>query len=172
MRGKQRDAEFSAWAADAQLLLLRKAYLLAGDQESARDLVQQVLLSTYLAWNRVDNPTAYARTSLVRAFFKVAKMRQRELLTDAVPDGGEEPEPTAERLTLLGALAGLPPRMRATVMLRFWDDLSVADTAALLACSEGTVKSTTSKALAHLRRCLGDEVDVHPFLTTAPGGTR
>lgn len=172
MHGKQRDAEFSAWAADVQGLLLRKAYLLVGDRESARDLVQQVLLTTYLAWKRVDNPTAYASTSLLRAFFKVAKMRQRELLTDAVPERVGLPEPTAERLTLLGALAGLPPRMRATVMLRFWDDLSVADTAALLGCSEGTVKSTTSKALAHLRRCLGDEIDVHPFLTTAPGGTR
>jgi RNA polymerase sigma-70 factor (sigma-E family) len=172
MRSKRRDTEFSAWASDVQAQLLRKAYLLSGDQESARDLVQQVLLSTYLAWTRVDHPTAYARTSLVRAFFRMAKVSQRELPTETIPERIEQPHLTDERLTLLSVLAGLPPRMRATVMLRFWDDLSVTDTAALLGCSEGTVKSATSKALGQLRRSLGDDLDVDLPLTTAQGGTR
>ncbi|GAB3774486.1 RNA polymerase sigma-70 factor (sigma-E family) [Nocardioides ginsengisegetis] len=172
MRSKRRDAEFSAWAADVQAQLLRKAYLLSGDQESARDLVQQVLLSTYLAWTRVDHPTAYARTSMLRAFFKMAKVSQRELPAETIPERIEQSHPTDERLTLLNVLAALPPRMRATVMLRFWDDLSVADTAAVLGCSEGTVKSATSRALAQLRRCLGEDFDVDLPLTTALGGTR
>ena len=172
MRLGERDGEFSVWVEVAQPQLLRKAYLLAGDQHSAHDLVQQVLLSTYLAWNRVDHPTAYATTSLVRAFFKVAKVRQRELVTEVLVDTAAHPSPSEERLTLLQALRELPPRMRATVMLRFWDDLSVRDTAHLLRCSEGTVKSTTSKALAHLRSRLGEDFEIDHPVATAPGGIR
>lgn len=172
MRLGERDEEFSVWVEDAQPQLLRKAYVLAGDQHSARDLVQQVMLSTYIAWNRVDHPTAYATTSLVRAFFKVAKVRRRELVMEALVDTAADPRPTEERLTLLQALRELPPRMRATVMLRFWDDLSIRDTAHLLDCSEGTVKSTTSKALAHLRSRLGEDFEIDDPVDTAPGGIR
>lgn len=158
MRRSRRDQEFSAWAGDAQAQLLRRAYLLTGERESARDLVQQVLLSTYLAWSRVEHPSAYAGTSLVRAFFRLSKARRRELLTD-VPEVAGPETPTEERLRLLDALAELPPRMRATVVLRFWDDLSVRETADLLGCSEGTVKSATSKALGHLRTRLGEDLE-------------
>lgn len=158
MGRRSREDAFTAWAGDAQHQLHRKAYLLTGEQESARDLVQQVLLSTYLAWRRVDHPTAYATTSLVRAFFKVAEQRRRELPSDVVIDAAAPHQSVDERLTLLDALAELPPRMRATLMLRFWDDLSVRDTAHVLGCTEGTVKSTTSKALGHLRDRLGETV--------------
>lgn len=166
-----REDAFTAWVGDTQHQLYRKAYLLTGERESARDLVQQVLLSTYLAWRRVDHPTAYATTSLVRAFFKVAAHRRRELLSDDVIDVPAPHRAPDDTLTLLGALAELPPRMRATVMLRFWDDLSVRDTAGVLGCSEGTVKSTTSKALAHLRDRLGEEF-TGLDATTATGATR
>ncbi|WP_243060781.1 SigE family RNA polymerase sigma factor [Nocardioides sp. SR21] len=166
MRRRSREDAFTAWAGDAQHQLHRKAYLLTGEQESARDLVQQVLLSTYLAWHRVDHPTAYATTSLVRAFFKVAEQRRRELPSDVLVEIPAPHPALDDRLTLLDALAELPPRMRATLMLRFWDDLSVRDTAHVLGCSEGTVKSATSKALAHLRDRLGEAV------TTAPGELR
>jgi RNA polymerase sigma factor (sigma-70 family) len=125
-----------------------------------------------MAWNRVEHPTAYATTSLLRAFFKIAKVRQRELLTETPVEAITQRQPTEERLTLLRALNELPPRMRATVMLRFWDDLSVRETARLLGSAEGTVKSTTNKALGHLRRHLGDDFDVDHPLATAPGGIR
>lgn len=166
MRRRSRENAFTAWAGDAQHQLHRKAYLLTGEQESARDLVQQVLLSTYLAWHRVEHPTAYATTSLVRAFFKVAEQRRRELPSDVLVETPAPHPAVDERLTLLDALAELPPRMRATVMLRFWDDLSVRDTASVLGCTEGTVKSTTSKALGHLRDRLGESV------ATTRGDTR
>lgn len=172
MGRRDREEAFTAWAGDTQHQLYRKAYLLTGEQESARDLVQQVLLSTYLAWHRVDHPTAYATTSLVRAFFKVAQHRRREIVSDAVVETAAPHRSVDESLTLLEALEELPPRMRATVVLRFWDDLSVRDTAEVLGCSEGTVKSTTSKALAHLRRRLGENLDGHEAVTTAQGDNR
>jgi RNA polymerase sigma-70 factor (sigma-E family) len=170
MRRRGREDEFSAWAGAAQHQLYRKAYLLTGERESARDLVQQVLLSTYLAWQRVDHPTAFATTSLVRAFFKLAERRRREIPSESVADQVAPLAAPDDTMTLLAAIGELSPRMRAAVLLRFWDDLSVRDTAALLGCSEGTVKSTTSKALARLRARLGE--DLSAYESSFTGGTR
>jgi RNA polymerase sigma-70 factor (sigma-E family) len=167
-----RDTEFSAWASDAQHLLFRKAYLLTGERENARDLVQQVLLSTYLAWMRVDHPTAYATTSLVRASFKVTDRRRREVLSDDIEGPSTPPSGSDDTVTLLEVLDELPPRMRAVVVLRFWDDLSVRETANVLGCSEGTVKSTSSRALAHLRTRLGDDIRIDSPTLTPKGATR
>ncbi len=153
-----RDEAFSAWAGAAQNQLYRKAYLLTGERESARDLVQQVLLSTYLAWDRVEQPTPYATTSLLRGFFKVAKHRRREVLSDVIDESPTPLHAPEDALTVLDALKELPPRMRATLVLRFWDDLSVRETASLLGCSEGTVKSATSKGLAQLRSRFGGDL--------------
>ncbi len=172
MRRARRDAAFSAWAGDTQQHLYRRAYLLTGERESARDLVQQVLLSTYLAWPRVDHPTAYATTSLLRAFLRAAERGRREVPSETFEDLLAPQQTPDDSLTLLDALRELPPRMRATVMLRFWDDLSVRETAGLLGCTEGTVKSTTSKALAHLRTRLGDDLSVDESSTTNEGAPR
>lgn len=171
MRRARRDEEFTAWAGLAQQQLFRKACLLTGERESARDLVQQVLLSTHLAWSKVEHPSAYARTSLVRAFLKVAKDRRREVLFEEVTESGAPAEDRETSLVLLQALGDLPPRMRATVMLRFWDDLSVQETAELLGCTDGTVKSATSKALAHLRRRFGEDLEIDSFTDHAHTAT-
>ena len=151
-----RDRDFTEFATDAQHRLYRQALLLSGSREQALDLVQATLLKIYLHWSRIETPAAYAQRTLLRQFLRdrtrAARERTALALRDA-PLGERHPE---TELTLLEALGELAPRMRAVLVLRFWEDLSVADTATLLGCSEGTVKSTTSKGLAHLRERIGE----------------
>ncbi|WP_210589521.1 SigE family RNA polymerase sigma factor [Streptomyces sp. GESEQ-35] len=138
--------------------LVRTAYLLTGDAHHAEDLTQTALAKAYRSWRRVsrsDNPEAYVRRMLVTCNSdRFRKRRVKEALTDALPDvaGRDEAYSLAdERRTLLGALAELPPRQRAVVVMRYWEDLSEAEVAEMLGCSPGTVKSQASKALAKLR---------------------
>ncbi|MEN3360136.1 MAG: hypothetical protein V7637_4118, partial [Mycobacteriales bacterium] len=118
------------------------------------------LVKLYVAWARVrraESVDAYARATLVRAFLDEGRRRWRgERPTGELPDP-PAPDPTgtwSDRLDLTRALAALPPRMRAVIVLRCWDDLSVAETARAMDCSEGTVKSQTSRGLALLRQLL------------------
>lgn len=156
------DDDFRAWAAQHRPLLVRTATLLtAGDPHTAEDVVQTTLTRLYLAWPRlrgVDNRTAYARRVLVNAFTDEMRTtrRQREDLRPELPDratgdGGADDD---ARL-LFAALGELPERMRAAVVLRYFHDLSVADTARALRCTQGTVKSQTARALEKLARRLG-----------------
>lgn len=137
--------------------LLRTAYLLTGDRGHAEDLVQTALLRTARRWPTARrDPAAYAR----RVVVNLAKDRWRDLhrrpgeapleVDVAVPvtDG------VADRDQLLRAARALPSGQRAVLVLRYFDDLSVADTAAALGCSEGTVKSQTARALDRLRSAL------------------
>ena len=156
------DDEFSEFVQGAWRGLYRTAYLLVGDKGLAEDLVQTALAKTYAAWPKVRDVQAapgYARTTLVNtaaAWFRRRSWRN-ELPTLELPEHGHEADPST-RPAVLGALAQLPPRQRAVVVLRYYDDLSVAEAAQALGCSEGTVKSQTSKALDTLRRLLGDAV--------------
>ncbi|WP_432137506.1 MULTISPECIES: SigE family RNA polymerase sigma factor [unclassified Streptomyces] len=138
--------------------LVRTAYLLTGDVHDAEDLTQTALAKAYRSWRRVartDNPEAYVRRMLVSCNSdRFRKRRVRESLTDAPPEVASRDEGQRrvdERGTLLAALAGLPPRQRAVVVLRYWEDLSEAEVAEVLGCSAGTVKSQASKGLAKLR---------------------
>jgi RNA polymerase sigma-70 factor (sigma-E family) len=136
--------------------LLRTAILLTGDRHDAEDLVQTALLRVARYWSRaLDNPEAYTRRVLVNLAYDRSRHRKRrpERLGPP-PDSTATDDYAEERDDLLQLLRQLPERQRATVVLRFWEDLSVAETAQLLGCTEGTVKSTTSKALAHLREAL------------------
>ena len=176
-----RDEAFSAFVASARGDLLRTATLLAaGDRHLAEDLVQTSLTRLYLAWGRVREPQAryaYARRTLVNTLVdETRRPWRREQPTAELPDraddgaGVHEPD---ERLALLRpALAALPPRMRAAVVFRHLHELSVAETADVLNCSQGTVKSQTSRGLEHLRRALGvpldDEPDPPPSRRPAP----
>ena len=154
------EAEFRAYAAARMRPLRRTAFLLCGDWHHAEDAVQTVLTKLYTRWDRVDRRDsldAYVRTMLVRTTLERRRRSwwRREVSTAQVPD--TEPvydvEP-AERMALMAALAQMPPRQRAVVVLRFWEDLDVAQTAAALGCSTGTVKSQTSRGLATLRLLL------------------
>ncbi|MEP7765166.1 SigE family RNA polymerase sigma factor [Sanguibacter sp. 25GB23B1] len=156
------DDEFRAWTAENRQLLVRTATLLtAGDQHTAEDVVQTTLTKMYLAWPRlrgVQNRRAYARRVLVNAFTDEMRStrRKREDLRSQMPDTATGSGAVSDDTRLLySALGELPERMRATVVLRYFHDLSVAETARSLRCTQGTVKSQTSRALDKLKLRLG-----------------
>ena len=139
--------------------LVRLAFGLTGDRWLAEDLAQTALASAYAAWWRVrraDDPDAYVRRILINASksrFRRNRVSERasgpgDLADAAVEDPAAE---VGERSVLLAALAELPPRQRAVVVLRYWEDLSDAQVGALLGCSAGTVRSQAARALAKLR---------------------
>ncbi|RYP85217.1 SigE family RNA polymerase sigma factor [Nocardioides guangzhouensis] len=169
------DQEFADFAVAARPRLRRTAYLLSGDWELAADLAQEALVRVYVAWPRLhragEGVHAYARRCAVSAWIDWTRKRSnRELPTSAeVLDRGQvegPAEPLAVRDELMGALRELGPRQRACVVLRYYDDLGVADTARVLGCTEGTVKSQTAKALASLRRHL----ELRDLVAAAEGG--
>jgi RNA polymerase sigma-70 factor (sigma-E family) len=156
------DAEFSEFVHASWPALYRTAYLLLGDRGLAEDLVQTALAKTYASWGKVrelDAARGYARTTLANtasSWFRKKSWRN-EHPTERLQEQAYDDDPSV-RPAIMYALAQLPPRQRAVVVLRFYDDLSVADTAHALGCAEGTVKSQTSDALAALRRLLGEAV--------------
>jgi RNA polymerase sigma-70 factor (sigma-E family) len=160
----ENEEQFRAYC-DARLpALLRFGFVLTGDREDAQDLVQTALARTFAAWARVvrrDDPEAYIRRAMINTLSNSRRRgRWRESLVAEVPDRGvNESLPSAvdARLVLVGLLRTLPPRQRATVVLRYCEDRSKADVAALLGCSTGTVKSQTAKGLAKLRAAMPSE---------------
>lgn len=156
------DADFTELVQAAWPGLYRTAYLLLGEHGLAEDLVQTALAKTYASWGRVltrEAAPAYARTVLVNTAASWFRKRgwRNERPTEHLPESGYDADP-AVRPTVVAALAQLPPRQRAVVVLRYYDDLGVADVATALGVSEGTVKSQTSDALRKLRTLLGDDV--------------
>ena len=154
MADRRREGEFAEFAAIEQQRMYRRARLLTGDADAAQDLVQTTLVKLYVAWSGVDQPAAYAHRVMVRTFLdgRRRSRRERELLALREPRRSD-PEPDRV-MTVLGALAELPPRARAAVVLRYWEDLSVEQTAVALGCSAGTVKSLSSRGLERLRELL------------------
>lgn len=150
---------FTEFAAAVTPRLVRSAYLLTGDLGAAEDLVQEALVRTYRHGHRIMIDGAlesYTRTTMYRLQLRSWR-RRRFRLTDlqGLPAGAEPSyDPTDDatiRLLLRRALAQLPPRQRAVVVLRFLEDADVNQTAEILQCGVGTVKSQTAKALAKLR---------------------
>jgi RNA polymerase sigma-70 factor (sigma-E family) len=141
--------------------LRRLAFSLCGDEDQADDVVQESITKLYLRWSTVGAVThldAYVRTIVVRTFLDgQRKGWWRVWLFGAAPDVQRTDDRDAEDRTVLrDALAKVPPRQRAVLVLRFIHDLPVAEVADILGCSAGTVKSQTSHGLAALRRLLGD----------------
>lgn len=165
------DEEFEAFAGASAVRLLRAAYLLCGDHHTAEDLVQTSMLRTARHWRKARRaPEAYARAILVNAARDWARGRRRrvdEVLSGEAlegPDWRSSPLDHAGRLAerdmVLAVLARLPQRQREVVVLRFYADLSVADTAAATGISQGAVMSYTSRALARLRELIDAQDDL------------
>jgi RNA polymerase sigma-70 factor (sigma-E family) len=162
MRARRRgassvDVEFADWMAARQVALVRTAYLLTGSQHAAEDLVQATLTRLYLSWDRISDRQhvdAYARRVLLNEHRSTWRRTSRrpEVLSDAVPEAALAPaEYDGEREAVWRFVQALPPRQRAVIVLRYYEDLSEAQIADLLGISAGTVKSQASRALASLR---------------------
>ncbi|MEV0560739.1 SigE family RNA polymerase sigma factor [Dactylosporangium sp. NPDC050588] len=135
--------------------LRRTAYLLCGDWHLADDLTSTVLVKLLRHWkraSRMEHPDAYVRRMLMSAWLDERRRPwRRESSTDRLPDRPASGPDADQRLDVLSLLAGLPPRRRAVLVLRYFCDLSVEETAQALGCSEGTVKSQAARALESLR---------------------
>ncbi len=161
------EAAFVEFAHGARERLRRTAYLMCGDWDQASDFVQEGLIRVYVRWPRLERSGgehAYARKAVVSAFLDHVRRRSSTEIA-MEPDSGlaaglvsgqDVAAQVVTRESLMQSLAALAPRQRACVVLRYFEDLSVVETAALLGCSEGTVKSQTSRALSSLRSMFED----------------
>ena len=163
------EAEFSAFAARDGGQLLGFAFLLTGNRHDAEDLVQQALLRTAARWSAArQSPAGYSRMvvlNLVRDRWR-AQQRQRpetpSLDLTELPSAVDAAAVVLDRQVLLDACRLLPLQQRAVLVLRYWEDRSVEETAAVLGCTSGTVKSQTHRALARLRDVLADLAGTPP----------
>lgn len=167
MNPQAREA-FRDYVAARSPALLRTAYMLAGNRADAEDLLQTSLAKTYLAWSSIrdrDSVDAYVRKVMVNTRTSWWRRRRHatEFATDDLPEEVPSGDPVASFVlhdALWGALADLPARQRAAVVLRYYEDLSELETAEILGVSVGTVKSSTARALAKLRQ--------NPYLLDEP----
>lgn len=140
------------------------AFLLCGNWHEAEDVVQSAFMKLYLAGPKLarrDGIDAYLRQIVVRTFLgERRRVRwRREKLTDELPETPHWHEFSADRLVVWRALKSVPAKQRAVLVLRYWNDLSVEETAQALGCSTGNVKSQASRGLTALKRKLGPEFD-------------
>lgn len=155
-------ASFEAFVAERSAALLRTAVLLTHDRGHAEDLVQAALIKTYRHWRRVSergDPYAYVRRVLVTTAAGWRRRRSAQEIVDLPPVDRPDDRPVSDlgdRDVLTRALETLPPRMRAALVLRYWEDLSEADAAAAMGCSVNTVKTQTARGLERLRSLLGE----------------
>jgi RNA polymerase sigma-70 factor (sigma-E family) len=160
------DAEFTAFVGAASRRLLRSAYLITGDLAEAEDLLQTALERAYRRWHWVrqkDLPEAYVRRILFTSAVDAARGRKLSsgpLVEELLPG---EPDPAIEgvsgRAALLNCVRALPGGQRAVLVLRYFDDLTEAETARTLGCSVGTVKSQHARAMARLRELIPQQQD-------------
>lgn len=150
-------ADFEAFVLARSAALFRTALALTGHRQQAEDLLQTALTRTARHWTRISDgaPEAYVRTVMVRQQMNWWRQRRRrpEVSTAAPPDvvGADGTAAVDLSLLIAGALRRLAPRSRAVLTLRYLEDLSVEDAAAVLGCSAGTVRSQTARALRRLR---------------------
>jgi RNA polymerase sigma-70 factor (sigma-E family) len=157
----QDERSFDAFVAARTGALIRSAYLLAGDQQLAEDLVQSALARCSLRWARIvakGDPEPYVRTVLYREHVSWWRRRKvAEVLVADLPEPRRSPgrdfaDELAQTDTVRAALLQLPPRQRAVLVLRYFEDSSESQVASVLGCSVGTVRSHNARGLAHLRR--------------------
>jgi RNA polymerase sigma-70 factor (sigma-E family) len=170
---EQAREDFRSYVAARSPALLRTAYMLSGNRADAEDLLQTALAKTYLAWDRIREREAvdgYVRRVMVNTQTSWwRKRRVDEYPTETLPEGPAGRDVTADldlHDALWTALSELPKRQRAMVVLRYYEDLSEAETAQVMGVSVGTVKSTTFRALAKLRDTSGLRDDPRVALPT------
>jgi len=166
-------ADFEEYVAVRWSACFRTAYLMTGDRGLAEDLVQTALATCYVAWPKLrarGAADAYVRKAMLNAFLSWRRRRSwgRELSTEVLPETatGDGLAHVHERARLRAALAQLPPRQRAAVVMRFYDDLGVQEVATAMGCSTGTVKSQTLEGLRKLRVLLDEDIE---DIDDAPG---
>jgi RNA polymerase sigma-70 factor (sigma-E family) len=174
VRNTRRDDEYTEFVAARLHALRRIAHLLCQDWHHADDLVQVTITRLYVHWHRVrvmDHPEAYARTILVREFLRQRRSgwARKVSLPGEVPDWLGAGNDHDDAIDVNAALADLPPRQRATLVLRFYCDQTVDQVAEVLGCSAGTVKSQTSKGLGSLRLALLPADPIGDFGAARPG---
>src|SRR5829696_5082750 len=161
----QRDAEFTDFVADHGGQLLRTAFLVTGDPYRGEDLLQTALAKAYGSWakvRRADHPVAYVRRLMINAHLSWARrLSNTERVHETFSDVGTGDLQTAqaERDEMRQTLLQLSPRVRTAVVLRYFDDLSEAETAELMGCSRSTVNNHVSRGLAALRGLLAPRED-------------
>lgn len=155
------DARLAEYVRGQWPALVRYTTMLCGDASEAEEIVQQTLTRVAVRWRFIDakdNPDGYVRRALARACIDSGKRRRRETAVEALPERtvrGDYASEYADADQLRRALAMLPPRQRAVLVLRYFEDFSEARTAEVLGCSIGTVKSQTVRGLAKLRELTG-----------------
>ncbi len=150
------DASFQEYVASRGQALARMAYLLSGSHADADDLVQAALAKAYARWSHIstlDSPDAYVRRILANQHVSWWRSRRRERLTDQTPEVavGDATANRADADLVRAGVRALPPRQRAAIVFRYFEDLDDAAIADALGCSVGTVRSQISRALATLR---------------------
>jgi RNA polymerase sigma-70 factor (sigma-E family) len=160
------DADFSSFVAASSRRLLRSAYLITGDLAEAEDLLQLTLERAYRRWPAIrqkDVPEAYVRKMVITAAIDAGRrrtLRSTPLNEDQLP-GVSDPavEELAARSALLSCVRELPAGQRAVLVLRYFDDLTEAETARVLGCAVGTVKSQHARAMVRLRELVTHQPD-------------
>jgi RNA polymerase sigma-70 factor (sigma-E family) len=166
-RGRDKDADFSAYMSARQPALYRTAYLLAGDHAGAEDLLQNAFAKLYLSWDKVRDREAldgYVRRIMVNDNNSLWRRawKRREHTTDTMPEAGtHDAYDDGMGGQLWSFVQTLPPKQRAVVVLRYYEQLSEAEIADLLGISPGTVKSQASRALAALRARAPQSLNPH-----------
>lgn len=167
-----RDAgAFAEFVAARSGALHRTAYLMVGEHALAQDLLQEALTKTYVAWPRLReaaNAEAYTRRAITTTAISWRRRRSwheqpREDLPDLPARGPGTSDDVTTRAWVWAALQELPPRQRAAVVLRYYEDLTEAQTALAMGCAVGTVKSQVAQAIKKLRERLGSDADLLPL---------
>ena len=156
--------EYAAFFTASWPRLLRVTYAVTGDRQLAEDALQTAFAQAYAAWGRVsraDDPAAYVRRIAVNAALSQERkaFRRRESVSEALPEASSRrrtDDDVVARDEVWTAVRALPPRQRAVVVLRYYEDLTERQIAEVLGCRPGTVKSQAAAALATLRALLPD----------------
>lgn len=159
----ERVADFSTWVRDYQRMLLGFAQLIAGDPQTGEDLLQTALARAYIKWPKIgavgQDPVSYVRRIIINENASLWRhaWKHRERSTSTLPE-----PPAADDLSVdltWSAVQALPPRQRTAIALRYYADLTVAETATVMGCSQGSVKTHTSRAIARLKQTLAEGGD-------------